>query len=495
MHKTAFNSILALLILFTVQLSSQNSYTTKIDSLIEICHKRGIFNGNALVVKGDTIIYRTEKGFTDGSKAHHLNKASIFDIGSISKEFSAVGIMMLKEKGLLDLGDKLSKFDLGLPDWSEDVSVKHLLKYSSGLPSVDWQNVHSDKDVFEDLRNLKSLEFEPGNGYLYSNNNNFLQKRIIEKLTGKTFNMFVKENIFRPLEMNSSVVDHQYDNPNFVRAFNSNYVNDEKLELKMSGSVCPSIDDLSKWSNALMSYKLISKESLNQLFDTYSQESQSALGNSSFENGKLMIYTHHGSSINYESIVHYNLQEKTMIILMTNSKSLKIDEIRGAISNILKNEDYKIPQKSVYMTIREITYDDVDKGITLYKQLKQDSFDTYNFSDQWELARLSYKLFEQNQEKSAVKILKLLISELPIKSEEVLEFLRARILSENQVDKSILVYKIMVAKFPSGKSHSGLGDALFKKGQTEAALISYKKSLELEPENVNSKKMIVEIGN
>ncbi len=493
MQKQTFFPYLIFFLGFTFQLSAQVNHQAQIDRLLDICYERGIFNGNALVIKNYKIIYSGQKGFTDGSKIKQLDKNSIFDIGSISKEFNAVAIMMLEEKGLLHLDDTISKYQLGLPDWSSKITIKNLLQYSSGLPLVDWENVHSDKDLYENLKTLKTLEFEPGKGYLYSNNNIFIQRRIVENITGKTFIEFVKSNILEPIGMNNSVIDHQYENPNFVRGFNSENINDDKLELKMSGWVCPTIDDLAKWVNQLLSYNLISRESLNTLFETYSDESQSALGNGKFINGELVAYEHHGSSLSYESIVHFNRQEKSVIILMTNSKSLKIGEINEAIMHILKDEDYEIPQKSVYLTIREKTYNDVDEGIAYYKSLKDYSLDTYNFSDQWELARLSYKLFEQDKNDEAIKILELLISELPIKSEEALEFLGSRILNENQIDKSIKIYELMVAEFPSGISYSGMGDAYFKNKEIDRALISYKKSLEIEPENENSKKMILEI--
>ena len=475
---------------FVIQLEAQNNNRIKIDSLLEICHKREIFNGNALIIKNNKVVYRTEKGFVDGSKKKKLNKESVFDIGSISKEFNAVGIMMLKERGVLKLDDKISKYKLGLPEWSNKVSIKNLLQYTSGLPVVDWRNVHSDGDIYKNLKKLKALAFEPGKGYLYSNNNIFLQRRIIEKITGKTFNEFLKEDILLPVGMNNSLIDHQYDNINFVRAFNNDGVNDGEMELKMSGFVCPSIDDLALWSRKLLSNTLISKESLYQLFETHSKESQSALGNATFTDKNLSSYIHHGSSLNYESIIYNDLQEDAMIVLMTNNKSLKIWNIAEAIMHILKNENYEIPQKSIYLTIREKTYKNVDKGIAYYEDLKKKNFETYNFSNQWELARLSYKLFEKNKNEGAIKILKLLVSEIPDKSEEALGYLGARILNESQIDKSILVYQLMVSKFPSGKSYSDLGDAYYKNKQFMKAKENYKKSLELEPKNDNSKKMM-----
>jgi len=480
---------------FVFQLSAQKKYKSKIDSVLEICHKRGIFNGNALIIKDKQIIYQDEKGFTDGSKTTTLTESSMFNIGSIAKEFNAVGIMMLKEKGLISLDDKLSKFQLGLPDWSNKVAIKHLLQYTSGLPSIDWDNVHNEEEVYNDLKQLKALAFEPGTSYIYSNNNVFLQRQIIEKVTGKTFTQFLQENILQPIGMTNSVIDHQYGNPNFVIGFNSKGVNDKKLPKTFSGWVCPSINDFSKWVNALMSYQLISKESVYQLFEAYSKESQSALGNATFVDGKLISYYHHGSSRSYEAIVYYDLKEDILTILMTNSKGLKIGEIAETIINLVKGEDFVIPHKSIYLTIREKTYESIDKGIAVYYDLKKNDFDTYNFSDPLELARLAYKLFEKKQNENAMKILELLVSELPKTSEEIINYLASRILNENQTEQSILVYQLLVNHFPSGTTYRDLGDAYYKGKQFENALSNYQKSVELQPENVNVQKRIQEIKN
>ncbi|WP_344924422.1 serine hydrolase [Aquimarina addita] len=493
MCKTIFSTIFIFLLVITIKLNAQNNHKAKIDSLINVCHHRGIFNGNVLIIKNNKTLYRIEKGYTDGKKNKKLNRNALFDIGSIAKEFNSVGIMMLKEKGLLSLDDKVSKYLLGLPDWSDKVSIRHLLQYSSGLPLIDWDKVKNDDDIYENLKNLSALDFEVGSGYLYSNNNIFLQRRIIEKISGLTFNQFIEQKILQPIGMNNTVIDHQYQNPNFVRGFNNSNINDDEQELKMSGWICPSIDDLSKWTKYLLSYQLISKESLYILFDKYMEEGESALGQGMFQNEALALYEHHGSSLSYESLVRYDLKQDLIIILMTNNKSLKIVEIVDAISHILKDEPYEVPQKSIYLTIREKTYTNVDEGIKQYKILKKNSPDVYNFSNQWELARLSYKLFERDQNIDAIKILKLLTSELPTKSEETLAYLGSRILSENHVDKSILIYELMVTKFPSGKSYSSLGDAYYKNKQQEIALENYKKSLEMDPDNDKSKNMILKI--
>ncbi|MFP2995581.1 serine hydrolase [Spongiivirga sp. MCCC 1A20706] len=478
---------------FIFSIEAQNNHQKQIDSVLDICYKRGIFNGNALVIKDAKVIYSTQKGFTDGSKTIPLADNSMFNIGSIAKEFNAVGIMMLKEKGLLNLEDKISKYQLGLPAWSNKITIKHLLQYTSGLPSIDWENVHNADEVYNNLKQLKALAFEPGTGYLYSNNNVFLQRRIIEKVTGKTFNRFLQEDILQPVGMNNSVIDHQYENPDFVIGFNSKGINDEKKPMVFSGWVCPSINDFAKWVNQLMSYQLVSKESVYQLFEAYSKESQSALGNGMFTDGELTSYYHHGSSRSYEAIVYYDLENDILAILMTNSKGLKIGEIAEAIIHVAKDEDFTIPHKSIYLTIREKTYENVDQGIALYHDLKKNDFNTYNFSDQWELARLAYKLFEKKQSDHAMQILRLLVAEIPKKSEEAISYLAARILAENQVQDAILINQLLSDKFPSGKTHGNLGDVYYNNKQFTKALSHYQKSIALQPDNIHSQERIIEI--
>ena len=119
-------------------------YINEIDSLLAESYERDLFNGNILVTKNDTIIYKKSFGYTDGTQQKKLNNKSIFNIGSIAKEFNAVSIMILVEKGILSLNDSISKFNLGLPDWSKKVIIKHLLNYSSGLPEINYSKVKND---------------------------------------------------------------------------------------------------------------------------------------------------------------------------------------------------------------------------------------------------------------------------------------------------------------------------------------------------------------
>ena len=110
---------LVLLIVFSCstrnfKTEEKSIHVNKIDSLMTKSYERGLFNGNVLVVKNNHIVYQKSFGFSDETKQTLLTDKSIFNVGSIAKEFNAVSIMILVERGLVNLDDNISKFDLGL---------------------------------------------------------------------------------------------------------------------------------------------------------------------------------------------------------------------------------------------------------------------------------------------------------------------------------------------------------------------------------------------
>jgi CubicO group peptidase (beta-lactamase class C family) len=367
---------------------------------------------------------------------------------------------MLKEKGLLNLDDKISKFKMNLPEWSNTISINHLLQYTSGLPRVKWRTVKNEKDIFADLRKIKQLKFKPGSGYIYSINNIILQRKIIEKVSGMSYVDFIQKNLLNPSNMTDALIDPSSQNLQLAKPFNNDFINDKPMDIEITGWVHPTVSDMRNWIGSLHSGKLISKESLAQLFDSYSKSSESALGVGKFENDKLSIHQHQGSSFNYESFIHYNVQEDLSIVLMTNNKNFKLREIAESIENITKGNAFSIPQKSVYLTIRQKCYDNVNEGIQFYKDLKKNFPDTYNFSNESELNRVGYKLIERDQIEDAIKIFELLVAEFP----------------------------------NSPNSYDSIGEAYYLNGNNDLAIRNYKKSLQINPNNSNAIEMIEKIN-
>ena len=121
--------------------AAQSDKIKSIDSLIEAANGIGVFNGTVLIAREGKIVYQKETGFADTSKTKFIKPDSRFAIGSITKEFNSVGILLLQEKGKLNIDDKISKYLPELPKWADKIQIKHLLQYTSGLPQ---SNADSD---------------------------------------------------------------------------------------------------------------------------------------------------------------------------------------------------------------------------------------------------------------------------------------------------------------------------------------------------------------
>lgn len=317
---------------------------TKLDSLFGEAHKLKLFNGNVLIAQKDEIIYEKTFGHDDASGLNRLNKKYRFHIGSIAKEFNAVGIMMLKEQGKLKLDDPISKFLPELPLWSNKIKIIHLLQYSSGLPQIKWNLVNQDSDNMAELKKTVSLDFEPGTQYDYNNNNVFLQRRIIEKIANMSFDSFVVKKILQPIGIKNGVVDPSEKEKLFAKSYNSSGKQD-LIKYNISGWTALNIDDFYKWSEAINTFKLITPESTNELFIPFSSGNQTGLGEGSIRSGKVVNHIHDGAAFNYQALLISN--QNYTIILVTNNKQNNLYTISTSIESILDGKPYKLIEKSI----------------------------------------------------------------------------------------------------------------------------------------------------
>jgi len=344
LHKKYSFQFFLILLFFTSKIYSQTTIVNQIDSLMNWSHNNGMFNGNILISKNNKIIYNSSFGFADANKNTKLTSDFQFNIGSITKEFSAVALMQLIEKGKLKLNDKISKIFPELPEWSNKVTIKDLLQYTSGIPDVNWKKIKSNKDIFEDLKTIDTLNFNPGTQYDYNNNNFFLRLFIIEKISGMSYKNYVQENIFKPLKMNSAEITPIQENNNIAKGFNNKLVED-KPDFLVGGAFLTTTD-LLKFADNLHSNKIISKNSLFELGRHFNQEdTQSALGETKFRNKQLVEHSHDGRGGNYEALMMTDIKNGFSVILLSNNYQGKIFEISEAITSILKNQKYTLPQK------------------------------------------------------------------------------------------------------------------------------------------------------
>ncbi|RWX03821.1 serine hydrolase domain-containing protein [Flavobacterium cerinum] len=332
------------ILLFAILLISYNycccqssKKEVRLDSLFQEASKSKIFNGNVLISQNGKIIYEKAFGQADAGGIIQLNKKYRFHIGSIAKEFNAVGIMMLKEQGKLKLDDTISKFLPELPSWANKIKIIHLLQYTSGLPQIKWNQVNQDSDNMMELKKTVFLDFEPGTKYDYNNNNVFLQRKIIEKITKMSFNDFVIQKMLQPIGIKNGIVDPNEKEKRIAKSFNSNGKQDI-LKYNISGWTALNLNDFYKWSEAINSFKIISPESTLKLFTPFTKGNQTGLGEGSIQLGRVVNHIHDGAAFNYQSLLISN--PKYTIILMTNNKQNNLDAISSSIQSILEGKVY-----------------------------------------------------------------------------------------------------------------------------------------------------------
>lgn len=253
----------------------------KIDHLMTYCYENDMFNGTVLVAGGGKIVYKNASGYANFHDMEKLKTTSVFCIGSIGKQFSSMAIMILKEQEKLNYEDRLSDYFPEFPDYADKITIRHLLNHTSGIP--DWMDYSvfrarpgdfkddiTNKDVFEFLVQIDSLQFTPGEKYSYSSSGYVLLAMIVEKVSGEPFYKFMEQAIFNPLDMKNTLVwnETKPDIPDKTIGYNQFGEKDDYNILTMgAGSIYSTIEDLYKWDQGLYTGKLVSQETLQEAFN------------------------------------------------------------------------------------------------------------------------------------------------------------------------------------------------------------------------------------
>ena len=438
--------------------TAQQLPNKQIDSLLQAAHQLGVFNGNVLVVHQGIVQYRNSLGYADGTQRSPLTLDKLFDIGSISKEFNGVSLLLLQQQGKLSLTDRLSQYLKDLPSWADSIQLRHLINYTSGLPIT---GATSDQQLLDELKVLKALAFRPGNAYAYSYANVYLQRRIIEAVSGQAYATFVGEHLLKPLRMNHTYMDLPLTAPDMTRAFDSNF-KESRYEQQMSGFIRLTIDDLYTWLIKLDNYQLVIKAAMQMLAVDFGGN-ESSLGHAVFKNDKLVWHQHHGSNYNYEALMTHDVENDIVVILMTNSQQFKVNALTNSIIAILQGKPYTVPKRSVYLDLREKVLTDFEQGIAFYRDIRANQRDRYDFSfETGDLINTGKYLMRRQRYEEAIRLFQLSAS---------------------------------IAVQPSDYSYTYqlIADCYAKIGLKQMAIIYYQKAVENDPMNENAKGYLAEL--
>ncbi len=266
------------------QTASKNTLllTNSFDSIMNKEFKANEPGASVIVVKKGQIIYKKGFGVADMELNIPVNPDMNFRLGSITKQFTAVCILQLVEQGKLSLQDDIKKY---IPDYAikEPITIEHLLTHTSGIKSytsVDsfWKQMRTDLTprAIIALTEKDTLEFKPGTKWNYNNTGYVMLGYIIEKVSGKTYEEYVQQNIFNPAGMSSSYYGSESRIiKNRAKGYKNNekeFLNSDYISMTLphaAGSLLSTVEDLWKWNKALYSYKLVKKEWVDKAITPY----------------------------------------------------------------------------------------------------------------------------------------------------------------------------------------------------------------------------------
>ena len=313
------------------------------------------FSGSILVSIDGNIIINNGYGMANYELNVPNSAETKFCIGSITKQFTAILVLQLVEKGLLSLGDTLDMFISDYPSGNK-VTIHHLLTHSSGIYNytededldIYMRNYISPMGLIEKFKN-KPLDFEPGFRYSYSNSGYFLLGYIIEKLTNKTYEECVNENIFHKLSMMNSgynnhiklvknrasgynMVDGEIENCDFID-FSIPYA---------AGSLYSTIEDLHKWNSALFNEALISEKFLKKMLYKHVKMAEDQyygygimLWQRDYGNRIRIGISHDGGQPGFVSSNNIFPEDNVEIIILSNMTNCCKDEISLKLREII----------------------------------------------------------------------------------------------------------------------------------------------------------------
>jgi CubicO group peptidase (beta-lactamase class C family) len=332
----------------------------RLDALMSSTYPQDKPGAAIAIVKDGKVVFKKGYGIADLDSKAAITSSTNFNICSMTKQFTAYGILKLQDQGKLSLDDKLIKF---FPDFNPAVAgaitVRNLLTQSSGIVDhydhVDKARYTEfwDKDVLAAIKSVDSTYFPVGSKYRYSNTAFCLLSLIIEKVSGKPYPEFVRDNFFGPLRMeHSDVIHHDFDISN--RAFGYAWENigfkiaDAGQSLFFStqgdGGLYTSIDDYLKWIMAVQSGKglnanLIKEAQSPQFSIDPGRNISYGFGWFVAGSGDDRLIYHPGSNGGFRTIVLIKPSQKYSVVIFSNQDGVDVEDLVRRVNKICQIDD------------------------------------------------------------------------------------------------------------------------------------------------------------
>ena len=305
------------------------------------------------IIANGYIIYSKGYGLANLEEDIPIISGTNFRLASITKQFTAMCIMILQSRGQLNYEQTLTALFPDFPNYGNEITIRHLLHHTSGLrdyfsliPGNVTEQIHDD-DVLNMMMEQTSTYFIPGSEYQYSNSGYAILAMIVEQISGLSFANFLSENIFIPLNMAGSIAFEEGMSTVPSRAYGYSYsgdhyvMNDQSLTSAVlgDGGIYTSIDDLFKWDQGLYTNSILPQDILQEAFTsgTLSNGAETGYGFGwvldTYRNRNRA--GHSGSTRGFRNVYHRYPDEELSIIILTNRNSGSPKDIANQIADIL----------------------------------------------------------------------------------------------------------------------------------------------------------------
>ncbi|WP_347220012.1 serine hydrolase [Chryseobacterium sp.] len=468
---------------FENNLNSWNKTKNKKSTLKE---RMDFYEVNAVsiaVIKNYKIEWVKAYGLADVSEKRPTTTETLFQAASISKSFNSLGILKLIEAQKLNLDKDINtylktwKFPYDSNSKGKKISIAQLLNHTAGLSVGGFGGYEKGQPLPSIIQILDGVKpansnavrsiFEPNLKFQYSGGGTTVSQLILEDTTGEKYEDYMLKNVLVPLEMTQSSFNQppSIDKKNLLATGYHGHV-----EVVGKYHIYPEKAAAGLWTNPTDLAKYIIETQLSLLGKSNKILSKKMSIRRLENNLGIFVQNYNGTKYfghsggNDGFVCHYigSLEDGNGIVVMTNGVSMQlINEIVSSIANLnqWKNYPLKPIKEPISLTIKKVADQNIDKGIELYKELKQTKPNDYNFSDKNELNTLGYEL-----------------------------------LRNKKIDEAIKIFTLNINEFPDlANAYDSRGEAYFDKKDYPASKADYQKVLELEPTNQNAKEMLRKI--
>lgn len=360
MLKTSF----LVISLATCLTAVSQTVSEKLDNLVGAYAALQKYNGSILVTKNNAVLLNKGYGYKNAAAGEMNDENTIFQLGSVTKQFTAAVILKLAEQKKLKLTDKLSKYYPGYPK-GDSITIAHLLSHTSGIVNYTNDEEFMSKEVLKPVSEKRMLslfkdeplEFSPGTNWQYSNSGYMLLGYIIKKVTKQPYEKVVRQMILAPLKMTHSGFDFVglkssdkakgYFVVDGGRSIESSYV-DSSVSFA-AGAMYSSTADMLKWHYGLLQNKILSRKWIEKAFTPVRNHYGYGWAIDSTEGKR--ITTHNGAIFGFNSSFYRVEQDDICIVMLNNTGNPNLREIGVAVMDVLYNRPYKLPEGKKEITV------------------------------------------------------------------------------------------------------------------------------------------------